>query len=147
LSGRIPAEIGQLSLLKTLFIDINSLSGPLPDEMGLMSSLQLLNLADNSLTGTIPSTFSALRNLRQVRLSFNKFVDGADNICKGNSTNVPVFELDCLQQVLPAIAPELGKDLSTEESAYRFFTCSFCELSVPFPTSLFMLHNLLFPRN
>ena len=56
LSGEIPAELGSLSNLKTLWLYSNQLSGEIPPELGNLSNLQGLNLSYNDLSGCVPST-------------------------------------------------------------------------------------------
>ena len=51
LSGEIPAELGSLSNLKTLWLYSNQLSGEIPPELGNLSNLQGLNLSYNDLSG------------------------------------------------------------------------------------------------
>lgn len=108
LTGSIPTTVGQLVQIEAWFSQFNSLSGSLPSEMGLMTSLQLLFLKDNSLNGSIPSTVAALTALRQVDVSFNQLDDGAENLCDIDSQALVKFEADCFEQIVPAIAVEIG---------------------------------------
>ncbi|KAL8217667.1 hypothetical protein R6Q57_021040 [Mikania cordata] len=69
--GPIPASIGSLNQLHSLFLADNFLTGIIPDSLSHLSSLLNLNLSFNTLTGSIPSTFSALNNLVILDLSSN----------------------------------------------------------------------------
>ena len=72
LSGLIPAELGDLSNLESLFINRNHLSGPLPPELGDLSRLKALSLRDNQLTGEIPSELGGLLGLNSLYLGGNQ---------------------------------------------------------------------------
>ena len=68
LSGTVPAELGQLSMLTYLNLRSNDLSGPIPDELGRLTNLQKLLLHDNGLSGGFPN-LRGLRNLTHLWLS------------------------------------------------------------------------------
>ena len=68
LSGTVPAELGQLSMLTYLNLRTNDLSGPIPDELGRLTNLQKLLLHDNGLSGGFPN-LRGLRNLTHLWLS------------------------------------------------------------------------------
>lgn len=109
MTGSIPPQIGELTLLKTLSLEGNELSGSLPDDLGLLLNLEDLFVQQNFLNGTIPTTVSSMEALRQIDLSFNLFTDGADNICAIENADLSLFKADCLSQDLPAIPEELRK--------------------------------------
>ncbi|KAG8464851.1 hypothetical protein KFE25_010219 [Diacronema lutheri] len=60
LSGPLPAEIAELSNLRSLSLAANFLNGPLPAELAQCSSLQNLWLELNLFSGTIPSALGEL---------------------------------------------------------------------------------------
>ena len=68
LSGTVPAELGQLSMLTYLNLRSNDLSGEIPDELGRLTNLQKLLLHDNGLSGGFPN-LRGLRNLTHLWLS------------------------------------------------------------------------------
>ena len=72
LAGPIPAELGNLSNLETLYLGFNELAGPIPAELGSLSNLESLNLSNNRLTGTIPGELGSLSNLESLNLSSNE---------------------------------------------------------------------------
>ncbi|KAG2321356.1 hypothetical protein Bca52824_014569 [Brassica carinata] len=54
LTGSLPRELGEFSMLRSVFLNINSLSGSIPLELGYASSLSDLDLSGNALTGVLP---------------------------------------------------------------------------------------------
>ena len=60
LTGEIPAELGNLANLQTLFLEGNQLTGAIPAELGRLPNLEWLHLSSNQLTGCIPE---GLRNV------------------------------------------------------------------------------------
>ena len=62
LSGSIPAELGDLRSLTSLYLTYNSLSG-IPAELGNLANLNRLALSNNSLTGNIHAELGNLENL------------------------------------------------------------------------------------
>ena len=79
LSGIIPPELGNLSALESLYLDINNspetddnaLSGKIPKELGQLSNLTRLYLDNNNLSGEIPKELGQLSNLRWLYLHDN----------------------------------------------------------------------------
>ncbi|XLT07850.1 hypothetical protein HN51_053643, partial [Arachis hypogaea] len=53
LTGRIPADISKLTMLKSLDLSDNDLSGNIPYFLEQLKSLTYLNLANNNLTGSV----------------------------------------------------------------------------------------------
>ena len=72
LTGNIPAELGNLSNLEDLLLIENRLTGEIPAELGNLSSLKALRLNRNQLTGSIPAELEKLDNLLQLFLSENR---------------------------------------------------------------------------
>ncbi|MCK5794841.1 MAG: fibronectin type III domain-containing protein, partial [Anaerolineales bacterium] len=60
LSGEIPAELGNLTNLETLWLLDNSLTGEIPSELGDLPKLKWLMLYSNSLSGDLPDFLAAL---------------------------------------------------------------------------------------
>ncbi|KAJ6915022.1 receptor-like protein 15 isoform X3 [Populus alba x Populus x berolinensis] len=60
---------------KGIDFSCNNLTGEIPPEIGNLSMIKTLNLSHNSLTGPIPPTFSNLKEIESLDLSYNK-LDG-----------------------------------------------------------------------
>ncbi len=58
LSGSIPAELGNLTNLTSLYLNVNSLTGSIPSELGNLTNLTGLSIGDNFLTGPLPQWLS-----------------------------------------------------------------------------------------
>lgn len=90
LSGEIPTTIGNLTNLDYLYLSVNQLSGPIPAEIGNITTLRAIWLADNQLTGPIPASLGNLPLLFQLLLTDNN-LSGPLPAELGNATNL--FEL------------------------------------------------------
>ena len=71
LSGPLPAEIGSLSALEQLKLELNPITGTLPPELGNLSQLRELGLNFNSFSGEIPAEIGNLSRLQKLWLAFN----------------------------------------------------------------------------
>ncbi|XP_024984553.1 receptor-like kinase TMK4 isoform X2 [Cynara cardunculus var. scolymus] len=70
LTGNLPSDINQLSQLKTLNLQRNSLSGDLPT-LANLTLLEQLNLESNNFTSIPPGFFSGLTSLQSFSISDN----------------------------------------------------------------------------
>ena len=68
LTGGIPSELGKLSNLRFLGLEINRLTGELPPSLGDLSNLEDLFLFGNRFTGRIPSEWHKLKKLKRLFL-------------------------------------------------------------------------------
>lgn len=73
LSGIIPNEIGDLTLLEALILSHNEIMGEIPDAIGNLTNLKKLSLQNNQFSGPIPNFFSTLPSLNELYLSFNRW--------------------------------------------------------------------------
>ena len=72
LTGSIPAQLGNLSGLTSLYLDGNRLTGSIPPRLGRLLKLSWLSLTRNRLTGAIPTQLGELTNLTNLRLEDNQ---------------------------------------------------------------------------
>ena len=112
LIGELPAELGNLSMLETLWLNQHLLSGGIPPELGRLSNLKLLNLQGNGLSGPIPKELSNLTNLEGLWLSGNQ-LSGAIPPELGNLTNLEDLWLDWNQ-----LSGEIPAELWNLTNAY-----------------------------
>ncbi|XP_002509489.2 probable LRR receptor-like serine/threonine-protein kinase At2g16250 [Ricinus communis] len=72
----IPASLGNLTNLTSLYLSGNRLVGSIPSSLGQLVLLSILNLSQNSLTVSIPVSFGFLANLTILDISSN-FLSGS----------------------------------------------------------------------
>ena len=135
LSGTIPAELGNLTFLSSLYLHSNQLSGEVPSEIGNLSSLRYLELYLNQLSGQIPSELGSLPKLEGLSLHSNQF-SGRIPSELGKLTNLKSLSLSS-NQLTRTIPAELG-DL-TELTR---LSISNNQLTGPIPKELGNLTNL-----
>lgn len=132
LTGFLPPEIGNLTNLKSLYLDRNQLSGPVPAEIGNLAKLEVarlggndfnsipaeianlknlifLELWGNQLSGEIPGELGNLSLLQQLKLSDNQFT-GDIPPKLGNLTNLSHLDLshNRLSGSIPATLGDLA---------------------------------------
>lgn len=53
--GTVPAQLGELTELRSLDISSNEFSGPIPPELGDLAELRVLDISDTDISGCVPS--------------------------------------------------------------------------------------------
>jgi Leucine-rich repeat (LRR) protein len=106
LSGIIPASLGNLTGIQTLYLQKNNLTGSIPTTLQNLTALQIIDLAFNNLSGQIPTSLSSLINLRQLNLGFNQLT-GSIPAQLGALNNLELLWL-MSNQITGTIPPELG---------------------------------------
>ncbi|MDE2847549.1 MAG: leucine-rich repeat domain-containing protein [Gemmatimonadota bacterium] len=106
LTGSIPAELGQLEHLRTLFIFSNPMTGSIPAELGQLEHLGELTLYGNQLTGSIPPELGQLEHLTILDLGYNQLT-GSIPPELGRLEHLE--ELNLSQNRLASIPPELAQ--------------------------------------
>ncbi|KAM4113357.1 hypothetical protein ACJW30_05G214800 [Castanea mollissima] len=71
LTGGIPIELGQLSMILSLNLSHNQLTGPIPETLSNMTELESLDLSHNNLSGGIPHQLIALHFLEVFSVAHN----------------------------------------------------------------------------
>ncbi|URE00013.1 LRR receptor-like serine threonine-protein kinase [Musa troglodytarum] len=75
LQGQLPPELGNLLHLESLRLGSNRLTGEIPAEMGALHKLVILSLHDNNLTGRIPPSLGNVSSLTHLDLAGNRLTD------------------------------------------------------------------------
>lgn len=93
LSGMIPSAISQLTKLTLLELWSNKLTGNIPSQLATLTLLKRLDIQDNQLVGTIPSELSVVSNLDAAYFGINNLT-GTMPFCSRNYS-IPVLQADC----------------------------------------------------
>ncbi|KAL2642986.1 hypothetical protein R1flu_010573 [Riccia fluitans] len=72
ITGALPDEVLQLTMLADLFMDHNMLIS-IPEDFTPLVNLERLHLQNNRLTGSVPDSFQKLRQLKELFLDNNYF--------------------------------------------------------------------------
>lgn len=135
LVGTLPAEIGNLTRLKGLYLDDNQLSGPVPPEIGNLAQLQVARLGRNQFSGGIPAETANLERLIFLELWGNQ-LSGEIPSELGNISNLQELRLNS-NEFTGSIPPELG-----ELTNLRVLQLSHNQLSGSIPSTLGDLASL-----
>ena len=93
LMGRIPAELGNLTHLRELWLgDDNHLTGELPSELRNLTRLEVFDISGAQISGPIPAWLGELRRLRNLDLYNNRF-QGEVPAELGNLNNLDLLSL------------------------------------------------------
>jgi len=122
-TGTVPTEWKTLQLLERLDVSGNALSGRLPTELGELQSLTVLDVGANRFTGTVPPSFGNLVNVTTLSLRANTLQDSLPSAL-GRLRNVQVLRLDSnrFSGALPNTFRALGQlktvDLSNNQLTF-----------------------------
>eukprot|EP01018_Ginkgo_biloba_P038428 Gb_11460 [translate_table: standard] len=136
--GAIPSELGNLRALKVLDLNYNQLEGEIPSELGSLQSLQILNLGNNfNICGSIPSSLGQLKQLNTLSL--------LNNLLSGN---IPpeIGQMPNLQYMFLSdnkLSGEIPEELGSI-SQLTYLSLEFNELSGSIPSQLGRLTKLQF---
>jgi len=59
LSASLPSQLGGLTSLKKIRLEMNSIHGIIPHELASLPHLEVLNLSENKITGNLPQSFAS----------------------------------------------------------------------------------------
>jgi len=59
LSASLPSQLGSITSLRKIQLEINHISGSIPEELASLPYLEVLNLSTNHITGTLPESFAS----------------------------------------------------------------------------------------
>ncbi|XVF72230.1 hypothetical protein PTKIN_Ptkin12aG0103400 [Pterospermum kingtungense] len=137
LTGSLPRELGELSMLQSLYLNINSLSGTIPLELGYSSSLSDIDLSDNLFTGVLPpSIWNLCDRLVSLRLHGNSLSGPLPDPALPNSTCNNLHSLDLGNNKFSGNFPEFVTPFQT----LKELDLSGNMLSGPIPESLATLN-------
>ncbi|XWS31317.1 hypothetical protein CRYUN_Cryun23aG0066300 [Craigia yunnanensis] len=137
LTGSLPRELGEFSMLQSLYLNINSLSGTIPLELGYSSSLSDIDLSDNLLTGVLaPSIWNLCDRLFSLRLHGNSLSGPLPEPALPNSTCKNLQSLDLGNNKFSGNLPEFIPRFQ----ALKELDLSGNMLSGPIPGSLAILN-------
>ena len=136
LTGPIPADLGKLTNLTYLNLEVNSLSGTIPVELANLKSLNRLNLLSNQLMGGIPVELGTLADLEDLWLQHNELT-GPIPSALGDLANLQRLNLGGNRLTGP-IPAELGRLANLRELNLRDN-----RLTGPIPAALTNLNELM----
>jgi len=93
LDGTIPVEIGNLTHLKILRLELNSLlTGSIPNSIGNLTDLRIFWAFNDNLNGNVPIDIANLSQLKELRLGGNELT-GAIPPLLGDLTDLKILHL------------------------------------------------------
>lgn len=111
ISGQIPAEIGNLTALRSLILSYNLLNEALPTEIGNLVNLQVLDLNNNQLGNEdLPASMGDLSSLNTLLLYENDLTSYPDFI--SNLTNLTLLNL--WRNSIPDLPATIGNLINLE---------------------------------
>ncbi|XVF21426.1 hypothetical protein REPUB_Repub12eG0089300 [Reevesia pubescens] len=133
LTGSLPRELGEFSMLQSLYLSINSLTGTIPLELGYSSSLSDIDLSHNLLSGVLPpSIWNLCDRLVSLRLHGNSLSGSLPEPALPNSSCKNLQSIDLGNNKFSGNFP----DFMTQFQALKELDLSGNTLSGPIPESL-----------
>ena len=108
MTGEIPAELGNLTNLKTLRLHGRGLTGEIRAELGNLTNLTQLELFGTNVIGEIPAELGNLTNLKVLHISNNRRLTGEIPAELGNLTNLTQLDVYYNRRLTGEIPAELG---------------------------------------
>ncbi|CAL5410191.1 unnamed protein product [Camellia sinensis] len=137
ITGSIPEEIGKLLKMEQLILQFNNLKGPIPATIFNMSTLQIVGFSQNQLSGTLPSSIGvSLPNLERLWLGGND-LSGIVTDSISNASKLIALDLSS-NRFSGSIPSSLGNLRLLEYLVLprNYFTCESSSSELSFLTSL-----------
>ncbi|KAE8008228.1 hypothetical protein FH972_004761 [Carpinus fangiana] len=116
LEGRIPAGLGNLTLLENIELSWNQFSGEIPGDIVKLKNLRQLELYTNFLTGTLPAGLRNLTSLLNLDVANNSLHGNISELrFMTNITSIHLYE----NQFTGEIPEELGEFKLVDLSIHR----------------------------
>ncbi|GMH08193.1 hypothetical protein Nepgr_010033 [Nepenthes gracilis] len=131
LSGEIPAAVGDLPYLQTIFFHkLPNLVGTIPETITALKFLQQLRITWTNITGTVPDFLSKIKSLNNINLSFNNLTG---SIPSSLSELPDIRTIDLSRNKLTGSIPETFGSFEIQDF---YIIWSHNQLSGPIPGSL-----------
>ncbi|XP_021675978.2 putative receptor-like protein kinase At3g47110 isoform X2 [Hevea brasiliensis] len=112
LVGNLSPYIGNMSFLREIWLQNNSIQGEIPSELGRLLRLRILDLENNIFEGKIPSSLSKCLNIKRLRLD-NNVLFGKIPVELASLTKLEQFSIH-VNYLSGGIPPYLGNFSSLE---------------------------------
>ncbi|MFZ5971144.1 MAG: hypothetical protein ACOYXA_06095 [Bacteroidota bacterium] len=117
----IPWWIGELTLLRYLYLSTNQLDGPIPESVGNLAQLEHLFLHTNNLSGTIPSSLEGLVKLKYLYLNLNDLTGTVPpSLGKMSQLERLIIDNNALEGNIPSALGKLSKLIFLYVHANKF---------------------------
>ncbi|GLT56887.1 hypothetical protein SLA2020_299010 [Shorea laevis] len=146
MTGPLPASIGNLKNLTTLFLNHCGFTGLIPGTIGSLRQLAYLSLNSNHFSGQIPPSIGYLTNLNWVDLSDNQ-LEGSLPVSDGTTPG--------LDNLVKTLHFHLGQNKFSDEIPEQIFSSNMAlihllldgnNLTGPIPSTLGLVQALLVVR-
>ncbi|XP_073107620.1 probable LRR receptor-like serine/threonine-protein kinase At1g56140 [Elaeis guineensis] len=133
LTGPLPAFIGNMTELQSLYVGANALSGTIPKELGKLQNLSILGIGNNNFHGSLPSELGNLTNLQTLYV---------DSCGVGGEFPLTVSSLKKLQTLLASDNNFTGKIPDFSETKLTQLKMHGNSFEGPIPSSFSSLTSL-----
>jgi hypothetical protein len=102
--GSLPDSIGNLTHMKLLSLQYNSLAGSIPTALGSLTKMVYLDLSNNKLEAELPQELCPLASVATVDVSSNPLMTCYESLCWQNTTVADTLSL-CSPTAAPTALP------------------------------------------
>ncbi|KAI9328205.1 hypothetical protein DFJ73DRAFT_862150 [Zopfochytrium polystomum] len=118
--GSLSQGLFQLTALRTLNLELNSITGTVPADIGKLTELRYLTLFTNQLSGKLPDVFGSMRNLNTFFIGRNN-LSGTIPVSLGTITSLASFGIE--RQLVYGDVPRAMGSLPNLQNLFIDFTC------------------------